>query len=122
MKLRSQALACFLLSATLAVPALAAPDSPANSDRETRRAQKLAKKAERTKMRAIKKAERARSKKAKEFTKKLQVPAEELAKRVAKVQDSLAWHSDLDEAREAAIQSNKPILWVQALGDLSGLL
>jgi hypothetical protein len=122
-KLCSQVLACFLLSATLAVPALAAPDSPANPDRDARRAQKLAKKAERAKTRAKKKAARARSKSAKEATtSKHQVSAEELGKRVAKLQDALAWHSDLEEARQAAVLSNKPILWIQALGDLSGLL
>jgi len=82
-KLCSQVLACFLLSATLAVPALAAPDSPANPDRDARRAQKLAKKAERAKTRAKKKAARARSKSAKEATtSKHQVSAEELGKRI----------------------------------------
>ena len=45
----------------------------------------------------------------------------ELEKRVAKV-ETLNWQRDLAKAKRLSTRSGKPILWVQALGDLSGLL
>ena len=33
---------------------------------------------------------------------------------------ALEWHKSLDRARADAVKSDKPILWLQTLGDLSG--
>jgi hypothetical protein len=122
MKLHSQAMACFLLAAAFATPAFAAPDTVPSSDKQTRRAEKKAKRAAKKAKRALEQAAKAKAKKVREFTKTYQVPAEELAKNVSKLQSALPWHDNLEEAKRAATQSNKPILWIQALGDLSGLL
>lgn len=43
-----------------------------------------------------------------------------LADRVARVSRSLRWHSSFGHAAAVARRSDKPILWVQALGDLRG--
>ena len=40
--------------------------------------------------------------------------------RVRKLIDELTWHKRLDEALGAARQAGKPVLWIQALGRLTG--
>jgi hypothetical protein len=50
------------------------------------------------------------------------VDGETLNANVERVRSELVWHDDLAEARQAAVEANKPILYIQALGDLSGLL
>ena len=48
-----------------------------------------------------------------------QIGGKDLKKAVAKVQ-TLQWHESLPEARALAAATGKPILWLQALGDLEG--
>jgi hypothetical protein len=56
------------------------------------------------------------------------VPSRGIAARSAEVDakvgdltKSIAWHRSLDEAKEAARKSGKPIFWMHMLGDLSGM-
>lgn len=48
-----------------------------------------------------------------------QIGGKDLKKAVAKVK-ALQWHESLPEARALAAATGKPILWLQALGDLEG--
>lgn len=105
MRLRTGLTAVCLLAA-LAGTATADPKSPEElAAREARRAQK----------------ERTRN--ASAFAGgKVQIEGDDLTGNIERVTSELTWHDDLDEARQAAIEANKPILYIQALGDLSGLL
>ena len=47
---------------------------------------------------------------------------EGLARAVRKVNGQLHWHDDLDEALRAAADQGKPLVWIQALGSLSGFV
>jgi len=120
MKTRSHLLVCLVLA--LASSALAGPGDTPQPDRQAKQAERAAQKAERAERRRIKQAQKAVKQQARSFTKAYQLPAEELKLQIETLQTELVWHDDLEEARQAAIQANKPILWVQALGDLSGLL
>jgi hypothetical protein len=113
MRLRSQVLACWVLA--LAGSAFAGPGKDRTPEQAAERAAKIER-------RRVKQAQKAESRAAKAFTHGYQLAPEELAERVETLQRELAWHVDLEEARQAAIEANKPILWIQALGDLSGLL
>lgn len=63
--------------------------------------------------------EKARARKeAREFF-KLKVPARKVAPAVRKI-TSLKWHGTLAKAARDAAEQKKPILWIQALGDLKG--
>lgn len=48
-----------------------------------------------------------------------QLAGRDLKKAVAKV-NTLRWHENLTEARAQSAATGKPILWLQALGDLEG--
>lgn len=48
-----------------------------------------------------------------------QVAGKDLKKAVKKV-NALKWHEDLAEARVRSAAEGKPIVWIQALGDLEG--
>lgn len=49
-----------------------------------------------------------------------QVHGLELKKAVDQVRKSLDWYDDLDAAAKAAAEQKKPIVWIHALGELSG--
>ena len=66
-------------------------------------------------------ADRQTKKAAKRF-RKLRVEGEQLAQNTTKLTSELRWHDDLAAAREEARQSGKPVLWIQALGELDGFL
>ncbi len=46
---------------------------------------------------------------------------QELSRSVQRVVTELAWHKKLDVAAKAATAQGKPIVWVQALGDIRGV-
>jgi hypothetical protein len=56
---------------------------------------------------------------AEEFRKK-QVKGAELKKAVDKVLKGLHWYDKLADAKAAAAAAGKPVLWIQALGDVNG--
>ena len=62
------------------------------------------------------------TKKAARRFRKLRVEGDELAQNTAKLTSELHWHDDLAAAREESRQSGKPVLWIQALGELDGFL
>ena len=49
-----------------------------------------------------------------------QLRGRKLSKAVNKVTKQLNWHSKLDRALEAAAETSKPVLWINALGKLKG--
>lgn len=51
---------------------------------------------------------------------KLTVPGKEVSAGVRKLRKQLKWHKTLRAASREARGSDKPILWIQALGKLSG--
>jgi len=51
----------------------------------------------------------------------LQVPGNEVRAGVRRALTELTWHRTLAQATSAARLEGKPIVWVQALGDLRGL-
>ncbi len=57
------------------------------------------------------------AKKAREFQ-KLRISGVKVNRLVRKVR-KLKWHSSLYKAKQAAKRQNKPILWIQALGNLN---
>ena len=52
----------------------------------------------------------------------LRIPGEEVARNVKRLRKELRWHKTLGGALASGRSSGKPILWVQALGDLGGFL
>jgi len=56
---------------------------------------------------------------AKEFQ-KLKVDRRLVNKRYRKLTKELTWHKKLDDALGAARQSGKPVVWIHALGKLTG--
>ena len=50
----------------------------------------------------------------------LRVPGVQTRQAVDKLVKELTWHKDLRTAAKAASETGKPILWIQALGDLKG--
>ena len=50
----------------------------------------------------------------------LVVEKRQVRKQVGKLTRGLVWHKKLDAALDAAGQSGKPVLWIQALGKLTG--
>ncbi len=53
---------------------------------------------------------------------RLRVPGEEVAKNVKRLTKELHWYRTLGGALASGRSKGKPILWVQALGDLKGFL
>ncbi len=53
---------------------------------------------------------------------RLTVPGEEVAKNVKRLTTELRWHRTVGSALAAGRSSGKPVLWIQALGDLKGFL
>jgi hypothetical protein len=63
--------------------------------------------------------ERAKAVKAAKEFRRLKVPGKEVAPAVRKLL-KLRWHKSLRAAAYQARTEDKPILWIQALGDLRG--
>lgn len=80
---------------------------------ERRELRRMLKQAERAKRAPRRQARRYR---------KLRLPGEQLQRNVTKLTGELRWHETLAAAQAVARKQNKPILWIQALGDLSGVL
>ncbi len=49
-----------------------------------------------------------------------QLKGRQLVRAVKKVNRDLEWHDKLERAQKEAIAWGKPIVWIQALGDLDG--
>lgn len=64
-------------------------------------------------------ADRRLRKEAKKF-RKLEVDGAQVAANVEKLRAELTWHDSLEEALAAAAAEGKPLLWIQALGELDG--
>lgn len=67
------------------------------------------------------KVDKRSSRDARKF-RQLEVSGDTVEANVKKVVDRLRWHGSLSSALQAARQKNKPLLWIQALGDLDGFL
>ncbi len=65
--------------------------------------------------------EKARARKAARDFRSLRVPGKEVEARVNSLL-KLRWHRSLGWAARVAKTDNKPILWIQALGDVKGFL
>lgn len=78
-------------------------------------------KEERERSRQLKKQRQAELKQARAF-RKLRVPGEQVASRVEKLTTELVWHDSLEGALATAREQNRPVLWIQALGELKGYL
>ena len=52
----------------------------------------------------------------------LKVPGEQVAQNVKKLVSELHWYKSLRAARTAGKTSDKPIVWIQALGNIDGFL
>lgn len=53
---------------------------------------------------------------------KLKVPGEQVEQNVKRMLEELRWHKSLTGALQAGGRKGRPILWVQALGDLDGFI
>ena len=53
---------------------------------------------------------------------KLTVPGEEVARNVKRLTTELRWHKSLSGALAEGRSKGKPVVWIQALGDLKGFL
>ncbi len=51
---------------------------------------------------------------------KLAIPGKQVSAEVRKLRKKLKWHKTLRAASREAKKTDKPILWIQALGKLSG--
>lgn len=105
-------LASLVALAPLSARADEVPSEPALT-REERRAQRRAAKAQRQ-------AAQEPQRKARSF-RKLRVE-DELPARVERLTSELQWHTSLEAALAEARRQRKPVLWIQALGELRGLL
>lgn len=66
-------------------------------------------------------AERLRSMSAREF-RRLTVPGATVAKNVERLTSEMRWHRTLGAALAEGRAKGKPVVWIQALGDLEGFL
>lgn len=53
---------------------------------------------------------------------RLKVSGEQVEKNVRKLTKELKWHKSLGSALAAGRREGKPVVWIQALGDLNGFL
>ncbi len=53
---------------------------------------------------------------------RLTVPGDEVAKNVKRLTTELRWHKNLSAALAEGRAKGKPVVWIQALGDLKGFL
>ena len=90
--------------------------------------QKALRRAKMRENRAAVQAQRAEHKKARAIQKdakaykKLKMPAEALQANIEKLTHQLDWQDSLEEARRIAKRDGKSVLWIHALGELSGYL
>ncbi len=49
-----------------------------------------------------------------------EISAYEVKKRTEKLLKEVPWHKDFDVAMAAAQEADKPLLWIQMVGDLDG--
>ena len=52
----------------------------------------------------------------------LKVPGEQVEQNVKKLVSELRWYTSLRAARGAGKAKDKPVVWIQALGDIDGFL
>ena len=91
------------------------------SEHEKRKAQLAARRAARDAKRAERAAKVQLLRDARNF-RNLRFPGKEVAKATRRLIETLTWHHDLEGAKAAATTEGKPILWIQALGELDGFL
>lgn len=53
---------------------------------------------------------------------RMQMTGEEVRDNVTKLSKELRWHRSLGGALDAGRREGKPVIWIQALGDLNGFL
>jgi hypothetical protein len=53
---------------------------------------------------------------------RLRVPGEQVEQNVEKLVSELRWYSNLRAARAAGKAKDKPVVWIQALGEIDGFL
>ncbi len=119
-----------IFSATLALALIALPvlttsaraDDADRSAKQSERAQRKAEARARKQAARQAKLEAQRPMKEARAYRKLEVDGDAVIANVEKLTTELTWHGDLAAARDAARASGKPVLWVQALGDLDGYL
>ena len=96
--------------------------------RTERRARSDAKRAARTvamqKRRAEQQKRRAEAMTLRDARKyrQLRMPGDQVRVAATRLATELTWHDDLSAAQRVAKRNGKPILWIQTLGDLEGLL
>lgn len=126
-------LSCIALTVALLLPlAVATPASADDARRaavlEQREAARAATRAKIEKRRAeiaAKRAERAARRQLLQDTRafnRLQVSGEQVAASTQRLVEDLMWHRDLETAKLRARAERKPILWIQALGEIDGFL
>lgn len=126
--MRHHCIGGLLLAAALTFPLFASAGPTATNDKAAEKAaRKRAQRAERARLaridlaaRAVALAEKREIGKARSF-RRTKLQGDEVAARVARL-ESLTWQTDLDAAYAAARKANKPILWIHALGSLTGHL
>ena len=108
------------LALLAALTATARADEPSAKQlaREQRRAEARARKEAQREA----KRERERPRREARAFRKLEVPGEEVVRNAERLTTELRWHASLAEARATAAREGKPVLWIQALGDLEGFL
>lgn len=53
---------------------------------------------------------------------RLHLPGEEVARNVERLTSELHWYRSLSSALAAGRSADKPVVWIQALGDIDGFL
>ena len=90
-------------------------------ERERMREQRELKRQRRNAERAKKMAAMKLLRKARGY-RRLKVDGQEVRLAVEKLTQELNWHSSLSSAQREAKRTGKPILWIHALGELTGVL
>jgi hypothetical protein len=86
-----------------------------------RSAERTAQRQRRTAAKERRLAERRVTHQARKY-RRLQTPGNEVRPAVEKLAQELDWHDSLQSAQRVAKRTGKPIVWIQALGDLTGVL
>ncbi len=88
---------------------------------EQRRAQRLAQRQRFAEARNKKMAERQVFNQARSY-RRLRVPGDQVRPAVERLAQELDWHDSLESAQRVAKNTGKPIVWIHALGNLTGVL
>ncbi len=88
---------------------------------EQRRAQRLAQRQRFAEARNRKRAERQVFNQARSY-RRLRVPGDQVRPAVERLAQELDWHDSLESAQRVAKNTGKPIVWIHALGNLTGVL